>query len=100
MVKHSYLSYFRFIYVWYMEEFKANIHLQSLASCCKWHMFFKIQTFVNLDETAHVFITFVFTIMLNVTSLLNWDTCTIPAGKTITWIALNNKILSIIFYII
>ena len=78
-----------------MEEFKANIHLQSLASCCKWHIFFKIQTFVNLDETAHVLITFVFTIMLNVTSLINWNTFTIPAGKAVPWIALKKKALTL-----
>ena len=72
-----------------MEEFKANIHLQSFASCCKWYMFFEIQTFVNLDETAHMLITFVFTIMQNVTSLINWNTFTIPAGEAVPWIALN-----------
>ena len=71
-----------------MEEFKANVHLQSFASCCKWYMFFEIKTFVNLDETAHMFITFVLTIMLNVTSLVNGDASTIPASKAIPWIAL------------
>ena len=56
-------------------------------------MFFEIQTFVNLDETAHMLITFVFTIMQNVTSLINWNTFTIPAGEAVPWIALKKKSL-------